>query len=243
VDVRWRLIKRYELATEGLPARGAVTADRLITNAPFLRGAWRAPLNGQQRRREIIEEIGGSIPFDLVVETGTYRAATTRLLAELFDCPIMSAEANHRFFLYSEATLRGSARVTVTYSDSRRFLRELARRERRDVTVFAYLDAHWDGDLPLAEELEVVAESWSRSVVMIDDFRVPDDDGYGYDDYGPGAVLSKELLPHDALRGWSLLYPSAPSGAETGHRRGCCVLCCPQLGTPRWRTLRMDGVL
>ena len=29
---------------------------------------------------------------------------------------------------------------------------------------------------------------------MIDDFQVPDDSGYGYDDYGSGATLSRDYL-------------------------------------------------
>ena len=96
-------------------------------------------------------------------------------------------------------------------------------------SVFAYLDAHWEEDLPLAQELEIIASNWSHAVVMIDDFRVPGDEGYGYDDYGPGKALTADYLPFGALTDWSILYPLAASEEETGARRGCCVLASPAM--------------
>ena len=82
--------------------------------------------------------------------------------------------------------------------------------------MFVYLDAHWNDDLPLVEELQIVSAGWPRAVIMIDDFQVPGDAGYGYDDWGPGRALTEDLLPATALAGWSLTYPSAASDYETG---------------------------
>jgi hypothetical protein len=64
---------------------------------------------------------------------------------------------------------------------------------------------------------------------MIDDFQVPGDGGYRYDDYGPGKALTEEYLPTSELEGWTLLYPTASSADEAGARRGCCVLAPPKL--------------
>jgi hypothetical protein len=92
-------------------------------------------------------------------------------------------------------------------------------------SMFAYLDAHWNEDLPLAEELELIFSTCPDSVVMIDDFQVPDDRGYGYDDYGPGKALGPAYIAGVRAR-YSLaaLYPALPSIKETGERRGCIVL-------------------
>jgi len=46
---------------------------------------------------------------------------------------------------------------------------------------------------PLRDELEIIFNSWSNSVVMVDDFQVPGTE-YGYDDYGPGRVLNITYL-------------------------------------------------
>lgn len=62
---------------------------------------------------------------------------------------------------------------------------------------------------------------------MIDDFRVPEDDGYGFDTYGNGLELNESLLP--PLPKWGLFYPRLPSAEESGARRGCCVLASPDL--------------
>jgi hypothetical protein len=60
---------------------------------------------------------------------------------------------------------------------------------------------------------------------MIDDFQVPFDPGYGYDDYGPGKALTFEYIaPAIAENGLCALYPATPSGEEDGMRRGCIIL-------------------
>jgi hypothetical protein len=61
---------------------------------------------------------------------------------------------------------------------------------------------------------------------MIDDLMVPGDDGYGYDTYGKQGALTIDTLV-SALKRHQLMafFPAAPSHTETGHRRGCVVLC------------------
>ena len=91
--------------------------------------------------------------------------------------------------------------------------------------VLFYLDAHWDdGDLPLAQELRTISEGWPDSVIVMDDFEVEGDPGYGFDEYGPGMRLSRRYLDDHVIEDYVLLYPAAPSSSETGSRRGCGVL-------------------
>jgi hypothetical protein len=60
---------------------------------------------------------------------------------------------------------------------------------------------------------------------MVDDFQVPFDEGYAYDDYGVGRALTKDYIESIvAARGLQVLYPSTPSAHETGERCGCVVL-------------------
>ena len=65
--------------------------------------------------------------------------------------------------------------------------------------------------------------------VIFTSVRMPGDDGYGYDDYGPGKALTEEIIDGTKAEGWSRWYPSVPSSAETGGRRGCIVLAHPAL--------------
>lgn len=193
-------------------------------------------MNGQRRRQDIVRELTRTIDFGRVVETGTYRGASTIFFSALFGVPVSTVEANRRFHSYSRrriAAANPNVDVVVELGDSRAFLQRLASQTRRSgETVFFYLDAHWNEDLPLAEELRIISRGWTRAVVMIDDFQVPDDAGYGYDNYGPGRALVEEYLPADLLSGWSLYYPAARSSEETGGKRGVAVLISPALAGP-----------
>jgi hypothetical protein len=205
-------------------------AGRIDLLRPSFRGSWGGPLNGQQRRCEIVRDLAHAISFDRAIETGTYRGTSTEFFSAVMGTPIETVEANPRFFAYSSRRLAILPSVHVVPGDSRPFLQNLAKGPgATNESVFVYLDAHGKDDLPLAQELQIIARSWTQAVVMIDDFQVPDDDGYGFDDYGSGKKLAKSILPADDLAGWQLFYPKAHSSSETGARRGCCVLVPPAL--------------
>jgi energy-coupling factor transporter ATP-binding protein EcfA2 len=89
---------------------------------------------------------------------------------------------------------------------------------------FLDLDAHWHDDLPLREEVDLIFRRWTRPVLMIDDFQVPDDSGYQFDDYGQGKKLSLEYLDPVAHLGFTPFFPALPSSEEVGVKRGWVVL-------------------
>ena len=96
----------------------------------------------------------------------------------------------------------------------------------RNSPLFFYLDAHWNADLPLAEEIDIIFCRSPNAVVMIDDFEVPNDPGFAYDDYGPGKALNAEYVaPLVEAYDLAIFYPSALSHEETGLKRGCAILC------------------
>jgi hypothetical protein len=219
----------YRGLTGLMPPRLAARVDYL---RPELRmPAWgNGPLNGQIRRQQAVRRLVAAVPFDEVVETGTFRGASTEFLAALTGIPVYTAENSVRFFEFARRRLGGWPAVRVELTDSRTMLLRLS--ERRDVgekTTLFYLDAHWHRDLPLREEVTIVARAWPRAVILIDDFRVPGDPGYGFDDYGPGKRLEASYLSMEELSGWGFFYPSAPSETETGARRGYIALVSPEL--------------
>ena len=189
--------------------------------------AWGGPFNGQQGRRAIFEAIVCSQNPQLIVETGTYRGTTTEMLASA-GTPVVTIEAHPRHYGFARVRLRKLPNVDLRMGDSRQAMAKLFHRigpPSQPGTLFAYLDAHWNADLPLAQELDL-AFTWDRdAIVMIDDFQVPDDPGYGYDDYGPGRALTPAYI-EPVCRAFKLakLYPKRTSDEETGARRGCVVL-------------------
>ncbi len=192
---------------------------------PRLRQAWGGPFNGQANRQQIFRQLVARLPLSAIVETGAYRGTTTRFLAEVSGLPVFTVDAHPRYYHYARLRFRRHPLITVEEGDSRRFLERLAgdrtvSRER----VFFYLDAHWQEDLPLYEELQIICRAWTDPVVMVDDFRVPGDAGYTYDNYGDGRELRLaylEPLVPDRLQAF---FPALPSDRETGARRGSVVL-------------------
>jgi hypothetical protein len=186
------------------------------------------PFNGQRRRVSAVAAMFEAVPFGVVIETGTYRALTTLHLRGLTQAPIATVEVNPRYFRYARRRLRSSAAVYQFLGDSPAVLRQLAADATwRAEPAFFYLDAHWLDNLPLCEELAVVRGTWHEFAVLIDDFRVDGDEGYFYDDYGPGKALVLDLLDDPTLTDLRVFWPAAHSSRETGARRGWVVLASP----------------
>lgn len=184
-----------------------------------------AAFNSQRERRRIIALLLDGITFEKIVETGTFIGDTTGHLAETTKLPVETAESDDRFFSLASNRLKNLPSVTVHHSDSRAFLKNLATREPSSRITFFYLDAHWNDDLPLREEISTIASHWDEFLILIDDFRVPADPGYGWDIYSAGNSLEYSLIA-DLAASFELraYYPRVDSSKETGAKRGYIFL-------------------
>jgi predicted O-methyltransferase YrrM len=217
-----RLSRIIEFGVGRMPTPVAARLDML---RPSLRSSLGGPMNGQLRRQEMVRQLIRTIPFAATIETGTFRGSTTEFFLHLTDGPVFTVESDPRCWLYAKKRLAPYAMADVRYADSRVGLVQL--RSEPDVPkdrVLFYLDAHWTQDLPLNEELEIILAGWHDPVIIIDDFAVEGDAGYGADDYGPGQRLGLQYLKPEVLAAFEPLFPSARSEEETASRRGCVVL-------------------
>jgi hypothetical protein len=205
------------------------------------RGACWGPFNGQTARQALFVEIITNTRPRAIVETGTFLGVTTELMSQT-GLPVFTIEWHPRNYGFVRARFWRKRNVNLLHGDSRIGLRKLfdgALHSLSDHTVFFYLDAHWNDDLPLAEEIDIVFSRCPLAVVMIDDFEVPFDAGYGFDDYGPGkALVSGYIGPAILAHQLQAFYPSTPSVADYPStpmaaagladpdrlRRGCVVL-------------------
>jgi hypothetical protein len=186
-------------------------------------------MNGQTARLEICRYILEHCRVQQIVETGTYRGATSEWFAQ-FGLPLVTIEIQERFEAFSSLRLSRFTNAEVRLGDSVAILHELAcARSLNSAIIFFYLDAHWLNRLPLADELNLIVNDFRFFVVVIDDFAVPYDDGYGFDDYGPGKALTLDYLKSTSAGRLPVFFPNVRSEWETGHRRGCVVLCSPDL--------------
>ena len=198
------------MAADGPVARAAGA----LTAPPPWEG-FSEPFNGQAARREAILRLAAEFKPDAWIETGTFLGHTTRFLAEQGP-PVYTVEIDPAWFRLAKRSLRRHSNLTMICGDSVEGLRLLLDREDFSRPFF-YLDAHWFERLPLAEEVSLILAGWEEAIIVIDDFLVPGQPGYGYDILA-GVPLSSELLelPADA----ALAYPTIPAVEETGARRG-----------------------
>ena len=214
----------YNKTMEALPPD---LAGRIDFARPHLREGWGGPFNGQRHRQDVVRGLYRAILFESTVETGSFRGESTEFMAAVSGRPVLSVESSPRFLAFAKRRCATYPNAEFFLSDSRSFLAE--KLPQLTGPTFFYLDAHWYADLPLADEVKSIAGSGIPAVIMIDDFEVPGDPGYEFDDYGPGARLTRELLDGSGVDDWAWFYPRAPSEDESGLRRGSVVLCSPDL--------------
>jgi|SRR5882757_1407037 len=180
---------------------------------------WRGlgPLNGQESRQDATRQIIEKIKPPVIIETGTYRGISTEWFAQ-FGIPVHTIEVNPRLHAYSSQRLRNYDNVTCHLGRSLDVIMHDLVQERG---AFFYLDAHWDADVPVYDELSEIAKRWVQPVVMIDDFQVPGQ-SYAWLDRGPGRELVLPILGEFAQ--WTRWYPSTPAYRETGQNTGWVVL-------------------
>jgi hypothetical protein len=241
-------------------AEPAKAAFKLAASIDFqdvsLKDALGGPFNGQQYRQTMFQQLLRCIDFSAIVETGSFRGSTTEFMANATTVRIFSCELNERHFHFARRRLASHRNVELHYKDTRAFLREvLASGGLGGGPVFFYLDAHWGSDLPLWDELDIILGHPIEAVVMIDDFRVPGDLGFGYDDYGPGKQLSVAGLRANLTSQPDLFFPFYTSTVETGAKRGAAVLAphrlsdvinggVPSLARMDWhQALRLDAAM
>jgi hypothetical protein len=206
--------------------------------------------NSQAIRSRLLLDLLSGADCDAVIETGAFRAETTLLLAVHTDITVCTCEVEPVHYSLAGAMIEqfSPRPVDVANADSRAFLSALPNRLRLRRPLF-YIDSHWHGDWPLLDELRIIGGRYQQAVVVIDDVRVPGDNGFGYDTYDSQrlewAYISQVV--GDNFTDWAVYYPSYPSTLETGYRRGMLVLavgnfCCDHLARAQARYRLKSGL-
>ena len=207
------------------PPKTALTAACDYYFKPATRNPYGGPLNGQAHRQAMVKEIFQLVDFDLVIETGTFCGSSTEWFATLFDGAIHTVELNPYYYYYARSRFLTHKNIHLHQANSVDYLTDLVRNRQLCLkNVFFYLDAHWNEYLPLREEIAIILENFDRCVIMIDDFQVDGDPGYGFDDYGPVGTLRMDYLSQSFHSDFAIFYPSLPSRLETGKQRGSVVI-------------------
>lgn len=180
-------------------------------------------MNGQTARLEATREIFYKCQIKLIIETGTFRGTTTEWLARL-GAPVISVELHPPSYEFSKRRLAQFGNVSLKLGNSVDVLRSVLPQCDPAAPTLIYLDAHWEDYLPLREEIDLISSRLENFAIIVDDFQVPGDSGYTFDDYGPGKALTEDYLRGCKNRQLEKFYPAVPSIEETGNRRGWIVL-------------------
>ena len=178
------------------------------------------PFNGQKARQDLFRHVLEVCQPAVIIETGTYLGSSADFMAKCSGLPVYSVEADARNYGFAKLRLRKRDKVKLSLGDSRQFITNFVEAEASRYAghpLLFYLDAHWGEDLPLFEEIAKIFSSCAQAIVMVDDFQVPDDEGYGYDDYGVGKALTSEYIA-PLVREFQLaeFYPRTRSVVEFG---------------------------
>ena len=204
-----------------LPRKAVEMVQQTIGMIDYIRspdrGAGWGPFNGQTARQALFVDIIAKLRPNAIVETGTFLGTTTELMSRT-GLPVFTIELHPRNYGFARARFWRSRNVKLLRGDSRAALLSLFEGDllpKSGAAVFFYLDAHWNDDLPLAEEIDIIFSRCPTAVIMIDDFEVPSDAGYGFDDYGPGkALVSSYIEPAISAHQLQAFYPSTPAAAD-----------------------------
>ena len=177
---------------------------------------------------ELVDVIARSC--DYFIETGTNAGSTLAYMARTYpDMSCISCEPDRKAFQCAKRNTQGLPNVRIYNEISQNFIKRIEREYpqilREDVLF--YLDAHGYGfEWPLREEIGFITTMCHSAFVLIDDFKVPELDCFGYDEYegqicsfdyiedvlAPGLrynvyypSYTKRTSVHHPLRGWGLL--------------------------------------
>lgn len=186
---------------------------------------WGFAMNGMTSRLEATRQIIHALEIERIIETGTFRGTTAEWFAQ-FGLPLETVEIARRYHAFSQARLAKFKNVELLLNSSVPFLKERIARGAvaKDSRQLFYLDSHWENYLPLREELELIFGHYTNAVVLVDDFKVADDEGYGFDHYAPDKELTLAYVLNSKLPKLSCFYPATRSDEETGAKRGWVVL-------------------
>lgn len=174
------------------------------------------PFNDDTILAETVEGLIGQYGIKSAIETGTYRlGATTKWLAERVD-QVYTIESNPDYFNKVQSTLYRYRNIQSIFGRSEVFL-ENCIFGRWNPTLY-FLDAHWESDNPLLEELAIIAELDPSPIIVIHDFKVPNHPELGYDTYGGQDYDFEWVKPMlDRIKKpWTHFYNSEAVGARRG---------------------------
>ncbi len=183
------------------------------------------PFNNQYYKQQTFKELLTLFKFEEIVETGTYNGNTTEYMHKVSLLKTRTVENNPRKYGFAWSRLFRYYKIRTYFGESSKILDRLCSGNKfRNRCVFFYLDAHFNGPIPLLREIEIILTNLKQAVIMIDDFRVPGFPAYLFDTYATGESLDLKYLEGLNYSNLNFFFPTVDPKNETGFKRGYVVL-------------------
>lgn len=127
------------------------------------------------------------------VETGTLYGNTAAYTHKVFKTPVFTTELNTTHYVVSKTNLAWARGVQQYKASSPDFLAQVCYSNKIGNNPMFYLDAHWNEFMPLPDELSIIAEHCKKAVILIDDFMIPWDNRFLYDEY-PDIRIDTDII-------------------------------------------------
>jgi hypothetical protein len=182
------------------------------------------PMNGQSRRLFTFYGLVHKFKPTIAIETGTYYGSSTWLMLGMNVSKTHTIESNKNFAeiateRFPNEIANGSLEIHIGKSQTQ--MKSILKSIPTSEKVIAYLDAHWEGDIPTSTEVRELNEWGGAWIALVDDFKVETDKSYDYDVYENLAVC---INIFDKVKNFSIYFPSDTATRETGAKRGTAYL-------------------
>jgi len=146
------------------------------------------------------------------IETGTNVGTTLAYVAKKHpDVQCLSCEPDGQAFDHAVKNVESCSNVHIYNEVSQEFIGRLEKDFSylfEDNCLF-WLDAHGYGfDWPLRDEIEFITNNFDSGIILIDDFKVPGEEQFGYDEYD-NQICSFEYIQNsiNPQLDYGLYYP------------------------------------
>jgi len=156
------------------------------------------------------------------VETGTNVGSTLAYVARTYpDVECLSCEPDRAAFKRARENMGLFPNATVFPETSQTFMERLEAEYSHlfSENVLFWIDAHGFGfEWPLREEVRFISSHFERGYMLIDDFRVPKHEEFGYDNY-QGQECAMRYIEDAIDEEWNyqLYYPDYTEHTSSHH--------------------------
>ena len=162
-----------------------------------------------------------SLQASTFIETGTNVSSTLHYFASKnLNMPCYSCEPDTKAFSIAKEHTKSQKNVNLYNQTSQEFIQTL---EEEHPEVFEgkpifWLDAHGYGfEWPIEEEIKFVSSKFEKCYVLIDDFKVPHLDVFGYDVYQDQVCSYDYIKKYFSHHNYQLIYPNYTEKTSKHH--------------------------